>query len=75
MQGVMERMFSIPLVMLSRVRSSGVNDLSRIFLNGRTMWWRKEWRKMVYASMVVMGGSHNCSMCLRVERASWNCWR
>ncbi len=32
-QGLMERMFSIPLVMLSRMRSVGVNDLSRKFLN------------------------------------------
>ncbi len=56
---MMERMFSIALVILSRVGSAGVNDSFRRFLNIRTMSLGKEWRMIVHASIVVMGGSHN----------------
>ncbi len=52
----MDRMCSNLVAMLSTVRSSGVNDMSRKFVNVWTMWWGKEWRKMIHASAVVMGG-------------------
>ncbi len=47
--------------MLSRVRFAVVNDVLRKLRIIATMWWGKEWRKMVCASVVVMGGSHKSS--------------
>ncbi len=47
----------------------GVDMGPRVGVNGfdklvkRAVRCEKEWRKMVHASVVVMGGSHNCSMC------------
>ncbi len=59
--GVMERMFSMALVMMSRVWLGGANGPLRASWNVLTISEGKEWRKMVHASVVEIGGSHSNS--------------
>ncbi len=54
--GLIDRMFSMEMAMISRVRLDGVNGSLRALWNISTTLGGKEWRKMMHSSVRKMGG-------------------